>query len=83
MPYDFTLVNSEIPNAFAFPGGKIFVTAGLTRDPFVISVDKRTGEFQRALKFHTTADWDYRVREEIKDAVPPIMAKWLKRVRGY
>jgi len=29
MPYDFTLVNSEIPNAFALPGGKIFVTAGL------------------------------------------------------
>ena len=29
MPYDFTLLNSEIPNAFALPGGKIFVTAGL------------------------------------------------------
>ncbi len=29
MPYDFTLVNSEIPNAFALPGGKIFITAGL------------------------------------------------------
>jgi predicted Zn-dependent protease len=29
MPYDFSLLNSEIPNAFALPGGKIFVTAGL------------------------------------------------------
>jgi predicted Zn-dependent protease len=29
MPYDFTVVNSEIPNAFALPGGKIFITAGL------------------------------------------------------
>ncbi len=29
MPYDFTLVNSGIPNAFALPGGKIFITAGL------------------------------------------------------
>ena len=29
MPYDFTLLNSKIPNAFALPGGKIFVTAGL------------------------------------------------------
>ncbi|MCP4377148.1 MAG: M48 family metalloprotease [bacterium] len=29
MPYDFSLLNSEVPNAFALPGGKIFVTAGL------------------------------------------------------
>jgi beta-barrel assembly-enhancing protease len=29
MPYDFMLLNSEVPNAFALPGGKIFVTAGL------------------------------------------------------
>ena len=29
MPYDYTLVASDIPNAFALPGGKIFVTAGL------------------------------------------------------
>ncbi len=31
MPYAFTLVNSEVPNAFALPGGKIFITAGLMR----------------------------------------------------
>ncbi len=29
MPYEYTLVKSDIPNAFALPGGKIFITAGL------------------------------------------------------
>ena len=29
MPYKFTLVRSKVPNAFALPGGKIFITAGL------------------------------------------------------
>ena len=29
MPYEFRLVASKIPNAFALPGGKIFLTAGL------------------------------------------------------
>jgi len=29
MPYEYTLVASEVPNAFALPGGHIFVTAGL------------------------------------------------------
>ena len=29
MPYDFLVVNSDVPNAFALPGGKIFITAGL------------------------------------------------------
>jgi len=29
MQYDYTLVASKVPNAFALPGGKIFVTAGL------------------------------------------------------
>jgi len=29
MPYEFTLVRSKVPNAFALPGGKIFLTAGL------------------------------------------------------
>ncbi len=31
MPYEYTLVRSDVPNAFALPGGKIFVTAGLVR----------------------------------------------------
>ncbi|MHC4561607.1 MAG: M48 family metalloprotease [Planctomycetota bacterium] len=29
MPYDFVLVAADVPNAFALPGGKIFITAGL------------------------------------------------------
>jgi predicted Zn-dependent protease len=29
MPYEFTLLASDIPNAFALPGGKLYVTAGL------------------------------------------------------
>lgn len=31
MPYEFALLSSDIPNAFALPGGKIYVTAGLFR----------------------------------------------------
>jgi predicted Zn-dependent protease len=31
MPYDFVLVNEEVPNALALPGGKIFLTAGLMK----------------------------------------------------
>lgn len=29
MPYEFGLLRSDVPNAFALPGGKIYVTAGL------------------------------------------------------
>ena len=29
LPYEYTLLTSDVPNAFALPGGKIFVTAGL------------------------------------------------------
>ncbi len=31
MPYQFTVVASETPNAFALPGGKIFISAGMIR----------------------------------------------------
>ena len=31
MPYEYALLASDVPNAFALPGGKIFVTAGLMR----------------------------------------------------
>ncbi len=31
MPYEFTLAASDVANAFALPGGKIFITAGLMR----------------------------------------------------
>lgn len=29
MPWEFTVLNSSVPNAFAVPGGKVFVTRGL------------------------------------------------------
>ncbi len=31
VPWEFTVVYSEVPNAMALPGGKIFLTAGLMR----------------------------------------------------
>ena len=31
MPYTYTLVASDVPNAFALPGGPVFITAGLMR----------------------------------------------------
>ncbi len=31
MPYEYALLRSDVPNAFALPGGKIYVTAGLFR----------------------------------------------------
>ena len=31
MPYSYTLLKSDVPNAFALPGGPIFITAGLMR----------------------------------------------------
>jgi predicted Zn-dependent protease len=32
MPYEFDLLRSDVPNAFALPGGKIYITAGLMSD---------------------------------------------------
>ena len=29
MPYEFALLSSDVPNAFALPGGKIYITVGL------------------------------------------------------
>jgi len=31
MPHEYTLVASDVPNAFALPGGPVFITAGLVR----------------------------------------------------
>jgi len=31
MPYSYTILKSDVPNAFALPGGSIFITAGLMR----------------------------------------------------
>jgi hypothetical protein len=57
--------------------------AGLTPNPYLIGVNSGPLKFQQGLKFTTTVNWDYRVREEISGRLMPIMKKWLKRVRGY
>ncbi len=43
----------------------------------------RIKDFQQNLKYHTTADWDHRTREEVSGKVPAKMKEWLKKVRGY
>lgn len=32
LPWEFTILNSSVPNAFAVPGGQVFVTRGLLAD---------------------------------------------------
>jgi hypothetical protein len=44
---------------------------------------RQAWEFQQGLKYHTSADWEDRTREEIQDKAPAKMKKWLKDVRGY
>jgi len=41
----------------------------------------RLKQFQESLEFHTSADWDYRTREELRGEVPEKMRRWLLRVR--
>ena len=58
--------------------------AGLSgRNPYLGKNAAKLRTFQQSLKYHTTADWDTRTREEIRGAVPEEMKKWLKDVRGY
>jgi len=38
---------------------------------------------QQNLKYHTTADWDYRIKGEKEGELPAKTKKWLMRVRGY
>ncbi len=56
---------------------------GLAQDPFARHVDRSVRTFQQSLGFRTSADWEYRTRQEINDDVTPIMKTWLERVRGY
>ncbi|MDE0827385.1 MAG: hypothetical protein OSA48_11355, partial [Akkermansiaceae bacterium] len=39
--------------------------------------------FQKSLKYHTSADWDYRTKAEKEGEIPAKTKKWLMRVRGY
>jgi hypothetical protein len=59
-------------------------SAGLLgRNPHPGADAARIKGFQQKMKYHTTADWDHRVPEEVNDKVPPKLKKWLKDVRGY
>jgi hypothetical protein len=43
----------------------------------------RMKELKQRMKYHTLADWDPRVPEEVTGKAPPKLKKWLKKVRGY
>ena len=55
----------------------------LGRNPHPGADAARLKGFQQKMKYHTAADWDHRVPEEVNGRVPPKLKKWLKDVRGY
>ena len=57
--------------------------AGMTRNPFQHVVEKSILTLHEDLEYRTSADWDYRTRQELENRVPPTMREWLERVRGY
>jgi len=57
--------------------------AGMERNPFQHVVEESILMLHEGLEFRTSADWDYRTRQELENRVPPTMKEWLERVRGY
>jgi len=57
--------------------------AGLDRNPFRDVKEQSILTLHESPQYRTTADWDYRTRQEINGEVPPTMKEWLERVRGY
>jgi len=55
----------------------------LGRNPYPGMDAARIRGLQEKLKYHTTADWDDRTREEVSGTAPEKMKKWLKDLRGY
>ena len=53
------------------------------RNPYPGAEAARLKGFQQKFKYHTAADWDDRVREEVSGKVPEKLKKWLLSVRGY
>jgi len=43
----------------------------------------KSKDIRKNAVYHTTADWDPRLREEVKGEIPETMKKWLKRIRGH
>ena len=63
---------------------RLLEAAGVSgRNPFARPSAVKLKRFQQSVKYHSTADWDYRTREEVSGAVPPKMKNWLLRVRGF
>jgi hypothetical protein len=53
------------------------------KNPHPGSKSRSLWKFQQNLKYHTTADWDHRTREEVQGTVTPTLKQWLLRVRGH
>ena len=59
-------------------------SAGLSgRNPHLGKSAVGLHEFQKSLKYHTTADWDHRIQGQKEGKIPDKTKKWLTRVRGY
>ncbi len=52
------------------------------KNPYPGKDAAKVKDFQESLLYHTTADWDYRTREEVGGKVTPKMKQWLLRVRS-
>ena len=53
------------------------------RNPYPGASEAKLKSLQEKFKYHTTADWDDRIPEEVKGNVPPKLKKWLVKWRGY
>ena len=54
----------------------------LGSNPYPGATEAECAELQSSLVYHTSADWDYRMRQEIDGTAPQKMKDWLKRVGG-
>jgi len=55
----------------------------MRNNPYLGGNDARLYQFQQSLKYHTSANWDYRIQGEKEAEIPPKAKKWLLRVRGH
>ncbi len=73
VPHEYTLVASDVPNAFALPGGPVFITAGLVR--------RMTNERQlAAVLAHETAH--VAARHSVKQMQKQMGAQLLVEIAG-
>ncbi len=55
----------------------------LGSNPYPGAEEAKLAEFQRSLVYGTSADWDYRIKQEVDGTAPQKMKDWIKRTRGY